>query len=64
MRQTTMDARPDKGNSTSLCDFMLTSARSLGLGELACYRLDRLIEQRAILSETSHDEEDCCCRAA
>ena len=63
-RQTTMDARPEKKISTSLCDFMLTSAHYLGLGELACYRLDRLHEQRGILSDMSPDEDECCCRAA
>ncbi len=59
-----MDARPEKRNSTSFCDFMLTSARYMGLGELACYRLDRLLEQRVTVTDASPDEDDCCCRAA
>ena len=33
-----MDARPEKGNRTSLCDFMLTSARYLGLESETAFR--------------------------
>ena len=59
-----MNAQPEKRNNTSHCDFMLTSARYLGHGELVCYRLDRLLERWVYVTDVSIDEDDCCCRAA